>query len=143
MTPPQQSIDRLLQGIAAVAVGLLIFLTAGLYEWLTEDDPAPATTASQPPPQPDAAQMMADLDAHLYPASAYQQQLDSWSAKCTQGEDTLAGYVHGALQDLQKNGIRSDTEYKVLADLNRSTPDGAHANCEDIAAAYLVLREAQ
>jgi hypothetical protein len=143
MTPPQQSIDRLLQGIAAVAVGLLIFLTAGLYEWLTEDDPAPATTASQPPPQPDAAQMMADLDANAYPVVAYQSLLNEWSAKCTQDQDTLAGYVYGGLQDLQKNGIRSETEFKILAELNRSTPAGTAADCKSVAAAYLVLREGQ
>lgn len=138
---PQQSVDRLFKGIAAAALGLLFMLTAGLYEWLTQDDPAPAAT-SPATSRPPAAQMMADLDQHQYPASAYQQQLDSWTAKCAQDEYTLAGYVYATQQDLQKNGIR-DTEYSILGELNRSTPGGTGADCKGVAAAYLVLREGQ
>lgn len=137
MTTPQQSVDRLFKGIAAVAVGLLIFFTAGLYEWLTGDDPAPAAT------RPSTAQMMADLDQHAYPASAYQQLLDAWSAKCSDGEYTLAGYVYASLQDLQTHGVHGDTEYSVLTGLNAATPVGTGADCKGIAAAYLVTRESR
>jgi invasion protein IalB len=128
---------------AAFVLGCCFLLAAGLYGYLTEDDPAPAaTTAAPAATRPSTAQMMADLDQHQYPASAYQQQLDSWTAKCAEDEYTLAGYVYATQQDLQQHG-RGDTEFKILGELNRSTPAGAGADCKGITAAYLVLREAQ
>lgn len=136
---PRQPVDPLMIG-AAFVLGCLFLLAAGLYGYLTEDDPTPAATAAPSSTRPAAAQMMADLDANAYPVVAYQSLLNEWSAKCTQDQDTLAGYVYGGLQDLQKNGIRSETEYTLLRQFNLSTPDG-RTDCKGIAAAYLVLRE--
>lgn len=140
---PQQSVERLFKGIAFTIIGLLILLTAGLYEWITDDDPAPAAATSPTTPGPGPAQMMADLDGNAYPVTTYQLLLSKWATKCTQDQATLAGYVHASLQDLQQNGIHSETEYTLLRQLNLSTPDRASTDCKAIAAAYLVLRESK
>jgi hypothetical protein len=90
---------------------------------------------------PGPAQKLADLDSDNRPAGDYQHALDTWASRCNESKPTLAGYVYATVDDLRKNGVNDETEYSALVHLRDSTPAGVKTKCEDVAAAYLMLRE--
>ena len=90
---------------------------------------------------PSPAQKLADLDGGNRPTSQYQKALNTWASRCNESPEKLAGYVYATVDDLQKNGIKDETEYTALTHLRDSTPAGVKTKCEDVAAGYLTLRE--
>jgi hypothetical protein len=103
--------------------------------------PAPVEESPDGPRVSSAAQKLADLDGGVRDAAQYQKVLDSWASRCKESERKLAGYAYATVDDLRKNGINDETQYSALVHLKGSTPAGSKTKCEDVAAAYLVMRE--
>jgi hypothetical protein len=108
---------------------------------IPDDMPDPGTTSRPDPGTPGPAQKLADLDGGSHSVAAYQTALDAWAARCTESPEKLAGYTYATVEDLRKNNVTDETEYSALTHLKDSTPAGMKTKCEDIAAAYLTLRE--
>lgn len=90
---------------------------------------------------PGPAQKLADLDGDNRPTNQYQQALETWASRCNEDQEKLAGYVYATVDDLQKNGVKDETEYSALVHLKDATPAGTKMRCIDVAAGYMTLRE--
>lgn len=121
----------------AVAV-LLVGVSAGCagQSGGTSDSTGSSSSSSNDP-----AFFLAHLDGSSADA-VYVSALDRLAAECTEGRVKVAGYVDTAYRDLERNGVTDETRLTVMKHLARSIPpSAAPTRCDQVAAAYLTLRE--